>query len=319
MTPLQLIQYYANLLILQYLQKPKAYATAQAVAAQTLLPQTSIQTLAFSGTAASGTFVLNYLPFGVGQTNLATAAINWNDTASAIQTKIQALTGLGSVTVTGSIATGLTITFTGVVPVASLLTVTLNSLQTAGAVTITITVAQIDVTLPLAVANAFNMLTSYGAVAIGKQLTPLGKYAGVTRTGTLSTGSVTLGDSDFLALIQFAALRNSAGSDLSSIQTLLHNFFPNQVLVFDYSNMQMSYLISSAVGSQNLAKLLIAQNLLFRPMGVSLGATIYAAVVTTFFGFRTYSVVTVNNTPFNTYGSYVTTRPWLSYAMAITP
>jgi hypothetical protein len=317
MTPLQLLQYYANLLILQYLQKPKAYATAQTVATNAILPQTTVQTIAFSGIAASGTFILNYTAFGT-TTPLPSSAINWNDTASAIQTKLQAITGLGSVTVTGSIATSLVITFTGVPPVAPLLTVTSNSLTTAGSAAIALTITQTDTTLPLALAQAFNLNSTFGAVAIGNQLTPLGKYVGVTRTGTLSTGSITLSDADFLTLIQFAALKNSAGSDLSSMQNLLHQFFPNEVLVFDYQNMQMSYLISSSIGSQNLAKLLVAENLLFRPMGVQLAATTYAPIITTFFGFRTYTINTANNTPFNSYTSYNMSRPWLSYANALT-
>jgi hypothetical protein len=319
MTPLQLIQYYAGLLILQYLQKPKAFATAQWLASQAILPQTSAQLISFGTTPTSGTFVLNFFPFGVNQTTLQTAAVNWNDTAAQVQTKLQALSGLGSVTVAGSITStaGLTVTFTGVTPVAALLTITSNSLQASGN-TITPTIAETDIVLPLAVANAYNLSTTLGATAVGVCLDTLAKYVGVTRTGSLSTGAITLSDSDFLSLIQFAALKNSAGSDLSSIQSLIHNFFPNQVLVFDYANMQMSYLISSSVGSQNLAKLLVAENVLMRPMGVALGATIYNSVINKFFGFRTYLLVGVNNEPFNNYTSYNQTWPWVSYSMALT-
>jgi len=92
------------------------------------LSLTEITTL--SGVAASGTFVLNY-------GGHATAAINWNDSASTIQTKLRAVTGLGSVIVTGSIASQ-TLTFVlNVTSAASLLTVTSNSLMTSGPVAIT--------------------------------------------------------------------------------------------------------------------------------------------------------------------------------------
>jgi hypothetical protein len=222
MTPLQLLNYYANLLILQYLQKPKAYATAQAVATPTLLPQTTVQAIAFSGTAASGAFVLNYTPFGVNQTTLPTSSIAWNASASTIQSDLQALSGLGSVTVSGSIAAGLVVTFTGVPPVAPLLTVTSNTLATSGSVAITLTVTQTDITLPLALQNAFNLTGSN--IASGVQLQVLGKYAGVFRTVGLSTGAITLSDADFLTLIQFAILKNSAGSSLATIQALLFEF-----------------------------------------------------------------------------------------------
>lgn len=89
-----------------------------------------VQVLTLSGIAASGTFVVNY-------NGNASAAINWNDTISQIQTKVQAVTGLAGTLVTGSIA-GQSLTFTLLGPSAlSLLTVTNNSLQTSGAVAIT--------------------------------------------------------------------------------------------------------------------------------------------------------------------------------------
>lgn len=312
MTPSQLVSYYSNLLILQYLQKPKAFATIQAISSQAILPQVTTQSVSFSGTAASGSFILNYTPYG-GLT-YSTAAINWDDSISAIQTKLQAVTSLSSVTVSGSIAAGFTITFTNVVPVVPLLTVASNSLRTAGSVAITITVAETDVTLPIALSNAYNINSTFGPTAVGAQLDVIANYVGVTRTGVLSTGSVTLNDSDFLALIQFAAIKNSAGSDLSTIQSLINQFFAGEILVFDYQNMQMSYLISSSVGSQNLARLLVAEGLLFKPMGVSLSTTTFAPTITTFFGFRTYLINTINNTPFNSYTSYNMSRPWLTYA-----
>lgn len=94
---------------------------------------TAVQHLAFSGTAASGSFKLNYAG-GV------TSAIQWNDTAGTIQTAIRTLPGLSLATVSGSIAAGLDVTFTGVGGAPALLTVSDDSLQTGGSVAITITV-----------------------------------------------------------------------------------------------------------------------------------------------------------------------------------
>ena len=89
------------------------------------------QILTLSGVAASGTFVLNY--------NGATSSpINWNDSISTIQTKLQAMTGLLTATVTGSIASEtLTFNLSTIIDVQGLLYVTSNSLQTSGAVAIT--------------------------------------------------------------------------------------------------------------------------------------------------------------------------------------
>jgi hypothetical protein len=94
--------------------------------------QTQILTL--SGVAASGTFQINY------NGNLS-AAINWNDPltgAGSITSKIQAVSGLSTVVVTGSIASQtLTFDLTSIPSVLALLYVVANSLATSGAVAIT--------------------------------------------------------------------------------------------------------------------------------------------------------------------------------------
>lgn len=97
--------------------------------------QTAVQTVAFSAVAASGTFTLSY-------NSVASAAINWNDTASQIQTKLQAVTLLGQVTVSGSIAAkSLVVTFVGVSGAAALLVVGSNTVKDASVIAITITPA----------------------------------------------------------------------------------------------------------------------------------------------------------------------------------
>lgn len=170
--------------------------------------------------------------------------------------------------------------------------------------------------LPTQVMNAFNLTGD--DVAEGVQLDVLGKYAGVARTGIGFTGSITLDDDEFLSLIQMAIVRNSSGSSLSDISSLLHMFFPGQILPFDYANMHMSYLVSSTVGSQELIQLFVTEGLLPKPMGVTLSLIIYADVIDRFFGFRTYLTAPTNNTPFNSYTDYDMDSPWLSYANAIT-
>lgn len=167
--------------------------------------------------------------------------------------------------------------------------------------------------IPIAVQDAFNLET-----AIGVQLDILGKYAGALRIGNLSTGTVVLSDDDFRILIRFAIIRNNSGSSLATIQALLFQYFPNQILVFDYKNMQMSYLVSLTIGSQNLIRLLVAQGLLPKPMGVQLASVIVVPTLTNLFGFRTYPLPAVGVSPFNSYASYSLTAPWLTYANAIT-
>lgn len=90
--------------------------------------QTAVQQVAFDGIPASGTFELNYATHD-------SAAINWNDTAAQIQTKLRAVTGLSTVVVSGAIPTTeapdavLEITFTGISGAVANLTVDSNSLE----------------------------------------------------------------------------------------------------------------------------------------------------------------------------------------------
>ena len=91
------------------------------------------QTFTLSGVPASGTFELVY-------NGIATAAINWNDSAATIQTKLQAVAGLSSATVSGSLASQSLVINTSLIGnVLSLLYVTANSLATSGSVAITFT------------------------------------------------------------------------------------------------------------------------------------------------------------------------------------
>lgn len=168
--------------------------------------------------------------------------------------------------------------------------------------------------LPIDVRDAFDIETAQGV-----QLDVLGKYAGVTRSGNGFIGPITLDDSDFISLIRLAIIHNNAGSSLAEIQALLHTWFPGQILVFDYADMTMDYLVDSSVGSFDLAQLFITEGLLPKPMGVQLKATIYGPFASQFFGFRTYEYPGFNISPFNDYNSYQMDFPWLDYRNAIIP
>jgi hypothetical protein len=91
----------------------------------------SIQILNLSGVAASGVFVINY-------SGAFSAAINWNDSILTIQSKVQAVTGLSTVTVTGSIASQvLTFNLSSIQNVQGFIYVTGDTLLTSGAVAVT--------------------------------------------------------------------------------------------------------------------------------------------------------------------------------------
>ncbi len=168
--------------------------------------------------------------------------------------------------------------------------------------------------LPAQVQNAFNLTGS--DIAVGVQLDVLGKYVGVTRTGTGFYNPITLDDTDFLTLINMAILRNNAGSSLYDIELLLNQYFAGEVYVFDYKNMTMSYLIDTSVGSQDLIDLFVTEHLLPKPMGVGITVIAYPNP-TSLFGLRTYAGPNNLATPLNNYTSYNNSWFVLSYQDAI--
>lgn len=315
MTTQEIIDYYANLLVLQYLGQPNAYATIQNVVTGPVMDQipTQVQnafnlnavqqTMNFSDVPASGNFSIVY-------NGLVSNAIYWDYDLTAIQATMNALLGFGVVTVTGDLfSQSLVFTFNS--PASPLiLSTSLNTLANALSVPITITVDP--------------------GLAIGVQLDTIGKYAGVTRTGFGSTGPVTLDDSDFLQLIRLAIITNNSGSSLYDIDNLLNTYFPGEILVFDKSPiapMYMQYLVSSSIGSQGLIELFISEGLLPRPMGVGI-TVIVAPTVTDFFGLCDYATATptspntVNSEPMNcaagySLSHYVETWPVIDYNEAV--
>lgn len=309
MTTLDLLNYYVSLLIKQYGSLPKARATIASNVSCILLPQTTTEEITFSNVPSSGAFTLSY-------DGVSTSAISWNASIGTIQSVLRAIPALAGVTASGEISSQLiVITFMGVIAPANLLTLVSSTLADAGHNLTTVQMDETDLTLPLAVLNGYNLTGDDPAQ--GVQLDILGKYAGVKRTSNGIYGQITLGDSDFLLLIQFAVIINNSGSSLGTIAQLLYQFFGNQVYVFDYKNFHMSYLINSTLGTQDLIQVLVAEGLLPRPMAVAL-SVVYAPVIDEFFGFRTYTQPAFLSTPFNSYSSYNTNWKWLSYQDSFT-
>ena len=173
--------------------------------------------------------------------------------------------------------------------------------------------------LPLAVQDAFDIDT-----AVGVQLDVLGKYVGASRYGYIFPAvpgdpnqPVTLNDSDFRKLIKMAIVQNSEGSSLADIQNLLALYFPDVIRVFDYANMHMDYFFDTAFGTNQLAEFFVLQKRLPKPMGVQLGALIFAPLTTHFWAYRTYDFPAYNGTPYNTYTTGFVSGPPLLYTDAI--
>lgn len=304
----ELIDYYANLLILQYVGKPKAYATIQNMAAQAVMPQTTVQEIVFPLLPTAGIFYVGWV-----QDPSITVGINWDSTANQIQIALRLLPGLSEVTVTGSpLDQPLLVKFDGHDPVAQSLFVDSSTLEHSG-IPFTPTLTEVDLVLPLAVEAAFNLIPGT-QIAVGAQLDIVGKYAGVSRSGRGISTFVTLTDEEYILFIQMVIGRNSAGSSLSDIDAFLQLFFPGEIFVYDTGLMRLGYFIANGVLSDAQLELFVGQGLLPKPMGVSIYPIIRSPVPGDLFGFRTYGAAAVNSSPFNTYGDYTMDTPWLSYA-----
>lgn len=148
--------------------------------------------------------------------------------------------------------------------------------------------------------------------AVGAQLDIIGKYVGVTRSGRGFTGPVVLSDADFTKLIKLKIIENNADAALATIQDLLNKFIPNAIMVFDTKSMHMNYWFNPNFGSLGLAELIVTEDLLPKPMGVSVGSVVYAPFTTKFFACRTTYGPNIHGQGFNLTTDYKLTDPWIN-------
>jgi hypothetical protein len=128
--------------------------------------QVAVQSVSFiggTGLPTAGAFVLNYAGH-------ASTSIPFGASQAAIQTAVQTITGLGTATVSGSIAAGLSITFNGVSGPAALMTVTSNTLTDVNTVTVvptlaTTTIGSSNETLDAAIVRSQGIVQYFGILA----------------------------------------------------------------------------------------------------------------------------------------------------------
>lgn len=123
------------------------------------------ETISFGATPTAGAWALTW-------NGNATASLAFNIIASALQTALQAVTGLGSVTVSGSVAAGFVVTMTSVTLGFSaqlpLLTVSSNTLSApAAAVTVAVTTQG-------AFADGFAVVAANGSLVLSGAACPIG-------------------------------------------------------------------------------------------------------------------------------------------------
>lgn len=163
--------------------------------------------------------------------------------------------------------------------------------------------------LPSQLEDAFDLDT-----AVGRQLDILGSRLGVSRNVYLRNGDpITLNDTDFRTFIKLQAARMTLTSSLWDIQSLLIDFFQDQIRVFDNLNMTMDYFVFGE--SSTLISVLIKQDMLPRPTGVGIKA-VYDLPYKKVYGFQTYSTQSYPVVGFNTYENYDEETSWIEYSNA---
>lgn len=166
------------------------------------------QTLTLSGVAAAGAFRINY-------GNVQSVNMNWNDSIGTIQTKLQAITGLASATVIGSVASqSLVFNFTSLTDVTELLFVTNNNLVTSGVIPITFNFNEnYQVILsPPSKQDQF-VLAEENVVIVPMQVTPASSQAAATQNIQL-TGLGGYGD------YSYAMTLNASGGSVNATSGL---------------------------------------------------------------------------------------------------
>lgn len=119
----------------------------------------AVQEISFSAVPASGTWELSY-------NGNTTSSLAFNAPAtggSSVQAALQALSGLGAVTVSGNETAGFVVTFTGVTNPLPLLVAT-NSLLDSGSAPVTITIASTE-TLDVAISRTVALVQYFGIMS----------------------------------------------------------------------------------------------------------------------------------------------------------
>lgn len=114
------------------------------------------QSITPSAAPASGTYELNF-------DGDVTAAIDWDATAAEIQDAIRTLTGLENATVTGTLATAVTVTFAGYYGDAPLMTVTNNTLN--GGITLLVAEETAGESLSEGITRTVGLVQYFGVMA----------------------------------------------------------------------------------------------------------------------------------------------------------
>jgi hypothetical protein len=131
----------------------------------------------------------------------------------------------------------------------------------------------------VAIRDGFNIDTT-----VGKQLDIIGKYTGISRALYSS-----LSDDDFRTLIKFAVAKHSTNGSLKEIDTVLHNFFSDKIIVFD--NYDSTMIIEYDSSLEAIVEIAKTNNIVPKPAGIGLTLTVFTDVVNGIW----YTRVTIQN------------------------
>lgn len=177
------------------------------------------QTIAFSVAPTSGTFRLRY-------NGVDSAAINWNDSAATIQTKLRAVTGLATVVVTGTIASRLlTIACDGVAAPVTALSVSSNLLSPSTVVTPTLIDALVAGSSTVVLPNTTSVAVGHKVEGVGVNAT-ITAWNSTTRVITLSSPITQTGSN---VLLSFRLPRT--GVTITQVQNPSNSSGPASIMI----------------------------------------------------------------------------------------
>lgn len=114
-----------------------------------------------------------------------------------------------------------------------------------------------------------------------------------------SESTTDLTDDEYRYLLRFKLILNSTDMTLARIQSLIWDFMKGDVVAWDLADMTISYAISSTSG--RFVEIVAAQDMMPKPVGVSLSGVFKVPDPMAVFGFQDYTVERGNTTGFSDY------------------
>lgn len=175
----------------------------------------------------------------------------------------------------------------------------INASRARATIGLLVTQALVD-DLPIEMQDSFDVDT-----AIGPQLDIIGEYVGLSR---LYLGQ---DDTEYRKVIYLKIILNTSNNTTASINDFLTKFFLNALICLDQEDMTIVYFVIDA--NNTLMELAYANNLIPKPMGVTISGIFSVPDVRKLFAFSTYLYDNGFTIGFSDYVTGYLDGHWLDY------